>query len=125
MRRGGRLRSRTPSGRPGSAELYDASVHDALIALRRTGQYEDLTGGRSQVESLAQPFEAIRIAVAERVVEDQGVEMGEVWSALVISGAGPNGFCTGNDQSYDPELEKSDYRGEAETRYGLVIQQMS
>jgi 2-ketocyclohexanecarboxyl-CoA hydrolase len=43
---------------------------------------------------------------------------------VVISGAGPNGFCTGNDQSYDPELEKSDYRGEAEVRYGQVIQQM-
>ena len=43
---------------------------------------------------------------------------------VVISGAGPNGFCTGNDQSYDPELEQSDYRGEAEIRYGQVIQQM-
>ncbi len=43
---------------------------------------------------------------------------------VVISGAGPNGFCTGNDQSYDPELEQSDYRGEAEVRYSQVIQQM-
>jgi 2-ketocyclohexanecarboxyl-CoA hydrolase len=43
---------------------------------------------------------------------------------VVISGAGPNGFCTGNDQSYDPELETSEYRGEAEVRYGQVIQQM-
>ena len=43
---------------------------------------------------------------------------------VVISGAGPNGFCTGNDQSYDPELEKSDYRGEAEVRYSQVVQQM-
>ncbi len=43
---------------------------------------------------------------------------------VVISGAGPNGFCTGNDQSYDPELEESDYRGEAKVRYGQVIQQM-
>ena len=43
---------------------------------------------------------------------------------VVISGAGPNGFCTGNDQSYDPELEQADYRGEAEVRYGQVIQQM-
>ena len=43
---------------------------------------------------------------------------------VVISGAGPNGFCTGNDQSYDPELEESDYRGEAEVRYNQVIQQM-
>ncbi|MDA0264997.1 MAG: enoyl-CoA hydratase-related protein [Chloroflexi bacterium] len=43
---------------------------------------------------------------------------------VVISGAGPNGFCTGNDQSYDPELEHSDYRGEAEIRYNQVIQQM-
>ncbi len=43
---------------------------------------------------------------------------------VVISGAGPNGFCTGNDQSYDPELEQADYRGEAEIRYGQVIQQM-
>ena len=43
---------------------------------------------------------------------------------VVIFGAGPNGFCTGNDQSYDPELEASDYRGEAEIRYSQVIQQM-
>jgi len=43
---------------------------------------------------------------------------------VVISGAGPNGFCTGNDQSYDPELEHSDYRGEAEIRYNQVVQQM-
>jgi len=42
----------------------------------------------------------------------------------VISGSGPNGFCTGNDQSYDPELEHSDYRGEAEIRYNQVVQQM-
>ena len=43
---------------------------------------------------------------------------------VVISGAGPNGFCTGNDQSYDPEMEKSAYRGEAEVRYSQVVQQM-
>ena len=43
---------------------------------------------------------------------------------VVIHGAGPNGFCTGNDQSYDPELEQTDYRGEAEVRYNRVIQQM-
>ena len=43
---------------------------------------------------------------------------------VVISGAGPNGFCTGNDQSYDPELEESEYRGESEVRYSQVIQQM-
>jgi dihydroxynaphthoic acid synthetase len=43
---------------------------------------------------------------------------------MVIYGAGPNGFCTGNDQSYDPELEHSDYRGEAEIRYNEVVQQM-
>jgi 2-ketocyclohexanecarboxyl-CoA hydrolase len=43
---------------------------------------------------------------------------------VVISGAGPNGFCTGNDQSYDPELEASDYRGGAEVRYNQVVQQM-
>ena len=43
---------------------------------------------------------------------------------VVISGAGPNGFCTGNDQSYDPELEHSAYRGDAEVRYGQVVQQM-
>ncbi len=44
---------------------------------------------------------------------------------VVISGAGPNGFCTGNDQSYDPELEHSAYRGEAEVRYSQVVQQMA
>ena len=42
----------------------------------------------------------------------------------VISGAGPFGFCTGNDQSYDPELEHDDYRGTAELRYSEVIQRM-
>lgn len=46
---------------------------------------------------------------------------------VVISGAGPNGFCTGNDQSYDPELEHGDYRGhrsETEVRYNEVVMQM-
>ncbi len=51
--------------------------------------------------------------------------MGEVWSALVIPSAGRHDFCTGNDQSYDPELERAEYRGEAEVRYGQLIQQMS
>ena len=50
--------------------------------------------------------------------------MGEVWSALVIPSAGRHDFYTGNDQSYDPELERAEYRGEAEVRYGQVIQQM-
>ena len=44
--------------------------------------------------------------------------------AVVISGAGPNGFCTGHDQSYDPETERVDYRGTASVSYGQVIQQM-
>ena len=44
--------------------------------------------------------------------------------AVVISGAGPNGFCTGNDQSYDPETERLDYRGTAAVSYSQVIQQM-
>tara|TARA_B100000315_G_scaffold255146_1_gene297778 strand:- start:802 stop:1965 length:1164 start_codon:yes stop_codon:yes gene_type:complete len=44
--------------------------------------------------------------------------------AVVISGAGPNGFCTGNDQSYDPEVEREDYRGTAAVSYGEVIRQM-
>ncbi len=43
---------------------------------------------------------------------------------VVISGAGPNGFCTGNDQSYDPEVERADYRGLATVTYGEVIRQM-
>ena len=37
------------------------------------------------------------------------------------------GFCTGNDQSYDPELEHGDYRGhrsETEVRYNEVVMQM-
>lgn len=51
--------------------------------------------------------------------------MGEVWSALVIPSAGRHDFYTGNDQSYDPELERAEYRGEAEVRYGQLIQQMS
>ena len=42
----------------------------------------------------------------------------------VISGAGPNGFCTGNDQSYDPSLERDDYSGTAKISYSQVIQQM-
>jgi len=43
---------------------------------------------------------------------------------VVISGAGPNGFCTGNDQSYDPELERENYRGTAAVTYSEVIRQM-
>ena len=44
--------------------------------------------------------------------------------AVVISGAGPNGFCTGNDQSYDPETERDEYRGTATTSYSQVLMQM-
>jgi dihydroxynaphthoic acid synthetase len=44
--------------------------------------------------------------------------------AVVISGAGPNGFCTGNDQSYDPSLERSDYSGTSSVSYSQVIRQM-
>ena len=44
--------------------------------------------------------------------------------AVVISGAGPNGFCTGNDQSYDPELERAEYQGTAPVSYSEVIRQM-
>ena len=44
--------------------------------------------------------------------------------AVVISGAGPNGFCTGNDQSYDPSLERDDYSGTATVSYSQVIQEM-
>ena len=66
----------------------------------------------------------------------RGITMDEMATALldasntpdirvvVISGAGPNGFCTGNDQSYDPEVERSDYRGTAPVTYGEVIRQM-
>lgn len=43
---------------------------------------------------------------------------------VVISGSGPNGFCTGNDQSYDPELESTDYWGTTSVTYDKVIQQM-
>ena len=44
--------------------------------------------------------------------------------AVVISGTGPNGFCTGNDQSYDPELERAEYQGTASVTYSEVIRQM-
>ena len=44
--------------------------------------------------------------------------------AVVISGSGPNGFCTGNDQSYDPDMERVEYRGTAPVSYGEVIRQM-
>lgn len=44
--------------------------------------------------------------------------------AVVISGAGPNGFCTGNDQSYDPSLEGAAYAGTATLSYNQVLRQM-
>ena len=44
--------------------------------------------------------------------------------AVVISGAGPNGFCTGNDQSYDPDMEQAEYQGTAAVSYSEVIRQM-
>ena len=43
---------------------------------------------------------------------------------VVISGAGPNGFCTGNDQSYDPSLERADYSGQGTISYSQVVRQM-
>ena len=44
--------------------------------------------------------------------------------AVVLSGAGPNGFCTGNDQSYDPTLEREEYGGTATIGYSRVLKQM-
>ena len=44
--------------------------------------------------------------------------------AVVISGAGPNGFCTGNDQSYDPTIDREEYRGTATIGYSQVLMQM-
>ena len=44
--------------------------------------------------------------------------------AVVISGAGPNGFCTGNDQSYDPSQERAAYGGTARVSYSQVLRQM-
>jgi dihydroxynaphthoic acid synthetase len=44
--------------------------------------------------------------------------------AVVISGAGPLGFCTGNDQSYDREVTGSGYAATAEIGYQAVINQM-
>jgi dihydroxynaphthoic acid synthetase len=43
---------------------------------------------------------------------------------VVISGAGPNGFCTGNDQSYDPSLEREAYSGSGGIGYSQVVRQM-
>jgi dihydroxynaphthoic acid synthetase len=43
---------------------------------------------------------------------------------LVVHGAGPNGFCTGNDQSYDPDAEVGEYAGTAEIGYEDVMRQM-
>ena len=66
----------------------------------------------------------------------RGITMNEMAEALldaagdgsirvvVISGAGPNGFCTGNDQSYDPSLEQADYAGTAKVSHSQVIRQM-
>ena len=44
--------------------------------------------------------------------------------AVVLSGAGPNGFCTGNDQSYDPSEEHAAYAGTAGVTYSQVLRQM-
>ena len=66
----------------------------------------------------------------------RGITMNEMADALlnaaadnsirvaVISGAGPNGFCTGNDQSYDPADEHGAYAGTAPVSYSQVIRQM-
>ena len=66
----------------------------------------------------------------------RGVTMNEMADALldaagdnsirvvVISGAGPNGFCTGNDQSYDPAEDRGAYGGSAPVSYSQVIRQM-
>lgn len=44
--------------------------------------------------------------------------------AVVISGAGSQGWCTGNDQSYDREVEGSGYAATVEVGYQAVINQM-
>ena len=66
----------------------------------------------------------------------RGITMDEIATALldaaddssvrvvVISGAGPNGFCTGNDQSYDPDVESAMYSGTAKIDLHSVVPQM-
>ncbi len=44
--------------------------------------------------------------------------------AAVISGAGTLGFCTGNDQSYDREVEDSGYAATVKIGYQAIINQM-
>ena len=66
----------------------------------------------------------------------RGITMDEIATALldaaddnsirvvVISGAGPNGFCTGNDQSYDPDVENAMYSGTATVDLHSIVPQM-
>ena len=66
----------------------------------------------------------------------RGITMNEMVDALldaandpsirvvVLSGAGPFGFCTGNDQSYDPDTEHSDYSGTTDVKLEGLSRQM-
>ncbi|MBI4329556.1 MAG: enoyl-CoA hydratase/isomerase family protein [Chloroflexi bacterium] len=50
--------------------------------------------------------------------EDQSVRV------VVISGAGSNAFCTGNDQSYDPDVENAEYAGTHPIGYSRAVREI-
>ena len=123
-----------------TAQLLQAA-HDAVDMIdQRFPNYKEAVIGSSAYSDIV--FEKrdgvawLMINRPETFNAKRGITMTEMADALldaandnsirvaVISGTGPNGFCTGNDQSYDPETERAEYSGTAAISYSQVIQQM-
>ena len=123
-----------------SAQLLDAA-HDAvdMIDQRFSGYTAPVIGSDGYSDIVYEKRDGaawLMINRPETFNAKRGITMEEMADALldaskdnsvravVISGAGPNGFCTGNDQSYDPDAERAEYSGTASVSYSEVVKRM-
>ena len=130
-----------PARRDASAAQLIQAVHDAvdMIDQRFSNYRGPVVGSEGYSDIVFEKRDGVAYLLLNRPETynaKRGITMNEMADALldaagddsirvaVISGAGPNGFCTGNDQSYDPSLEGADYSGTAKVSYSKVIRQM-
>lgn len=128
------------SGDRSSAQLLDAAREAVDMIDQRFSNYKaSVIGSDGYSDIVYEKRDGVAWLIINRPETfnaKRGITMDEMADALldaskdnsvrvvVISGAGPNGFCTGNDQSYDPDLEGADYSGTGSISYSEVIKQM-
>lgn len=123
-----------------AAQLLEAAYDATDMIDQRFSNYEASVIGRGSPSDIvykkADGVAWLTINRPETFNAKRGITMDEMATALldagadnsvrvvVIAGAGPNGFCTGNDQSYDPSLEAADYSGTGSVSYTQALRQM-